>query len=66
MKDRDLRRNASGCFDPTAYQAIKNIDRENENFHKLLHTIFEIVDSYDFEVEGRIILRDRNTGKVWR
>ena len=66
MNDRDLRRNASGYPDPTAYQAIKNIDREDENFHKLLHTIFNICELSGFRIEGRIVLVDEVTGKVWR
>ena len=66
MNDRDLRKNASGCSDPTAYRAIKNIDREDENFHKLLHTIFNICELYGFRIEGRIVLVDEVTGKVWR
>ena len=65
MNDRDLRRNASGYVDPTAYQAIKNIEREDE-FHKLLHTIFEICELSGFRIEGRIVLVDEVTGKVWR
>ena len=66
MNDRDLRKNASGCPDPTAYEAIKNIDREDENFHKLLHTIFNICELSGFRIEGRIVLVDEVTGKVWR
>ena len=66
MNDRDLRKNASGCSDPTAYRAIKNIDRENENFHKLLHMIFNICELSGFRIEGRIVLVDESTGKVWR
>lgn len=66
MNDRDLRRNAEGYSDPTAYQAIKNIDREDENFHKLLHTIFNICELSGFRIEGRIVLVDEVTGKVWR
>ena len=66
MNDRDLRRNHSGCFDPTAYQAIKNIDREDERFRKLLHTIFEICEIYGFRIENRIVLVDEVTGKVYR
>lgn len=42
MNDRDLRKNAEGYSDPTAYETIKNIDKEDVRFHKLLHTIFYI------------------------
>jgi hypothetical protein len=66
VNDRDLMLNTSGCPDPTAYQAIKNIDREDENFHKLLHTIFNICELSGFRIEGRIVLVDEATGKVYR
>lgn len=66
MNDKELRKNASGYSDPTAYRAIKNIDREDDNFHKLLHTIFNICELSGFRIEGRIVLVDEVTGKVWR
>lgn len=65
MNDRELRRNAEGYSDPTAYQAIKSIDQEDENFHKLLHTILNICELSGFRIEGRIVLVDEVTGKVW-
>ena len=34
FKEKDPRKNASGCNDPTAYQAMKNIDEEEEEFKK--------------------------------
>ena len=43
MTDRDLRKNAEGYSDPTAYEAMKNLDRDDERFHKLLHTIFDTI-----------------------
>ena len=62
--------NASGCRDDTAFQAIRNIERETraetERFKKLLSTIFYICDLAGFEIEGRIGLRDKETGKIWR
>lgn len=36
----DCRRNAEGYSDPTAYEALKNMEQEDERFHKLLDTIF--------------------------
>lgn len=65
-KDKDLRKNASGCNDPTAYEVLKNLEDEEERFHKLLHTIFYICKLADFEIDGRIVLIDRRTGKTWR
>ena len=66
MNDREFRKNSEGYYDPTAYQAIKNIDRDDENFHKLLCTIFKLCELSGFKIEGRIVLVDKVTGKVWR
>lgn len=61
------RRNAEGYPDPTAYEALKNIDREeDERFHRLLHTLFYLCELAGFEIEGRIILIDKRNGRVWR
>lgn len=57
--------NASGCKDFTAYEALKNIERE-EQLKKLLRTIFYITDLAGFRIEGRIEFVDKRTGKVWR
>ena len=64
MADRDLRKNAEGYSDPTAYEAMKNLEREDERFHKLLHTIFDICELAGFHLEERIVLRDEQTGKI--
>ena len=65
-KDGDIRKNGSGYYDPTAYKAIKNIDEESERFHKLLDTIFNICELSGFHLEDRIVVRDKETGRVWR
>lgn len=66
MNERDLKKNAEGYSDPTAYQAMKNIDKEDERFHKLLHTLFYICEVAGFQIEDRIVLVDRKTGRIWR
>lgn len=59
VNDRDLKRNGSGYFDPTAYRAIKNVMNENnkdpdsERFYKLLSAIFNICELSDFRLEER-------------
>lgn len=65
-RDDDIRKNASGYSDPTAYQAVKNIENEDDKFHKLLDTIFNICELSGFHLEERIVLKDKNTGKVYR
>lgn len=66
LNDRDLRRNAEGYPDPTAYQAMKNLDKEDDRFHKLLFTIFNICELAGFQIEGRIVLVDKSNGRVWK
>lgn len=66
MAKDDIRRNAEGYFDPTAYEAMRNIERDEERFHKLLDTIFTLCELSDFHIEERIVIKDKRTGKVWR
>jgi hypothetical protein len=66
LNDRDLRKNAEGYSDPTAYEAIKNIDKEDERFRKFLYTIFNICELSGFRIESRIVFIDEVTGKVYR
>ena len=63
---RNERKNSEGYSDPTAYQALKNIELEEERFRKLLYAIFDICELAGFEIEGRIVLVDKRSGKVWR
>lgn len=53
----------------TAYEAIKNVEKDRkaeERFKKLLTAIFCICELADFHVEGRITVKDKKTGKIWR
>lgn len=66
---KDPRYNASGYKDLTAFEAIRNIDREaeaEERFNKLLNIIFSICELSGFHIEERIVIRDKKTGKIWR
>lgn len=65
-KDKDIKRNASGYVDPTAYEAIKKVEEEEARFHKLLETIFSICNLSDFHIENRLVIKDKRTGKVWK
>ena len=55
------RKNSEGYSDPTAYEAMKNLDREDER-----RVILNICEMAGFEIRGPIILVDKKTGKVWR
>lgn len=60
------RKNAERYSDTTAFEALRNIDKEDDRFHKLLHTIFYLCELAGFEIEGRVVLIDKQTGRVWR
>ena len=66
IEERKLRRNGEGYPDPTAYKAIKNINSKSEKVYKLIGCILRICELSGFSVEERIVLRDNETGKVWR
>ena len=73
MNDNDIKKNGSGYYDPTAYNAIKNVankersfDKSDEEFYKLLNSIFDICELAGFHIENRIVLREKETGKIWR
>lgn len=60
-------KNNEGYFDPTQGLAFQNIDKEDDTrFRKLLNTIFYLCELAGFEIEGRIVLVDKKSGKVWR
>lgn len=66
IREEELKRNGEGYPDPTAYAAIKNIEYETKRFNRLLKTIFSICEMAGFKIEGRIVLKDEKTGRIWR
>lgn len=62
----DVRKNQSGYSDPTAFEAITNVDKEMENLNKTIHIIRSVCELAGFEIEERIVLKDKKTGKIWR
>lgn len=66
MANDDLKKNASGYVDPTAYKAIIRADKDQERFEKFLMTIFTIAELSGFHIDERIVVSDKRTGRVWR
>ena len=66
----DPRRNAEGYLDVTAYLGTKNvIQEENEAERKnkdLTHTFRLLADMAGFEIVGRITIKHKKTGMVFR
>lgn len=70
MAKRDFY-NSSGCADPTAYTAIGQIIRAeqqetDEKAHFLFKMIRFIIRESGFELLNRIELRDKRSGKEYR
>ena len=61
----DIRKNAEGYSDPTAYQVIKR-EQDEERFKRLMATIFYICENAGFHIEERIVIKDKRTGRIWR
>ena len=56
--------------DPTPYHAIKSLEKEeseiNKQIHNLMHIIKAITDLTDFEIVGRIELKHKKSGKIYK
>ncbi len=71
MRDkRDLKYNQSGYADPTAYEAISNVIKEEKELEKrvryLISVLRSIIDWAGFELISRIEIRDKKTRKEFR
>ena len=68
MGRENPKRNMSACLDLTAYEAIKHADAamERERLHRILDILHMVSELNDFQIEGRIVLKDKRTGKIWR
>ena len=66
----DPRRNAEGYLDVTAYLGTKNViqeENEAERKHRdLIHTFRLLADMAGFEIVGRITIKHKKTGRVFR
>ena len=70
MPDYGIKRNKEGYNDPTAYKAIRNIQKEETDQQRraaeLLNVLKYIIDRSDFELIARIQLREKRTKKEFR
>lgn len=58
-------KNHEGYSDPTAGEALQNIDSEIR-LKRLIKIIFELCDIFGFRVNNRIVLEDKKTHKIWK
>lgn len=65
--------NKEGYPDPTAYQAVKTVTREEQmaleekqRITRLMYCINAILDLAGFALEERIVVKNVKTGKIYR
>ena len=62
--------NGEGYADPTAYEAMNIVGREEAEQQKrisgLIHTLKYIINAAGFDLLNRIELKDRKTGREYR
>ena len=64
-----LKRNRDGYVDPTAYAALKTIRNDGKAEQKeayLISVLKFIIRESGFELENRIELKHRKTGRIFR
>lgn len=66
MNYKDLKKNSEGYSDPTACKAIEHADYEYNRYRKVIGCILRVCEIAGYRVEGRIVLKDKRTGKIWR
>jgi len=67
---RNLKYNQSGYADPTAYEAVSNVIKEEKELNKKVYDLISvlkfIIDWAGFELIDRIEIRDKKTRKEFR
>jgi hypothetical protein len=62
--------NGSGCKDPTAYEAVNHVSKEEHELNQKVHTLVkltkELINFAGFELVGRIQIKHKKTGKEFR
>lgn len=58
--------NSEGYPDPTAYAATKPIMEEDVKVSKLIHVLRDAAYLAGYEIENRVVLRNRESGRIFR
>lgn len=56
--------NKSGLPDPTSYEALKHIRKEEQRITQLVHVMRDIASLAGFEIINRIEFLDKRTGEI--
>lgn len=63
-------KNSEGYHDPTAYFGMKEVVKQDAELdrrvHSMVHCIRDVANLAGFEIENRIVLKHKKTGKVFK
>lgn len=62
----NLKYNKSGYIDNTAYKAISKVDEEKQKANTLVELIKKMTKIAGFEIIGRIELRNKKSGAIYK
>ena len=60
------KRNSEGYYDPTAYEGVKSIVREENALDGRVRVLKFIIRNCGFELVSRIEIKDVKTGRVFK
>jgi hypothetical protein len=63
---RSNKTNGEGYNDPTAFAGIATIEGEGEIVSTIINEINGLLHDYGFEKVGRIVIRNRRNGRIWK
>lgn len=67
MSYKDIKYNGSGYNDPTAHKAYQNIRKSRGVIaNKTIKTLQNVAHLAGFDIVGRLVLRDNQTGEEFR
>lgn len=58
--------NGSGCYDPVAKEVIENETKRNKEIHDTINQIKNMLKEKDLVLIERIVIKDKQTKKVYR
>lgn len=61
-----MHKNKEGYPNPTAGRAMKAADRPPEDLVRAIRLMKFAADCLGYEVEERIVLRNKETGRIWK
>lgn len=70
MPDYGIKKNAEGYSDPTAATGMSRVLREESESQRRINTLIASIKGFiavaDCELVGRIVIRDKRTGREYR